>query len=61
MDNAQLLTADDVARRLQVKPETVKGWARDGAIPAVRLSPKVVRFDFGAVVDALKARQAEAR
>ena len=32
------LTADEIAKRLKVKPETVKVWAREGRIPTLRLS-----------------------
>ena len=34
---APLLTADDVAERLQVRPATIRTWARRGVLPAVRL------------------------
>ena len=50
---ADLLTADELAKRLKVQPSTVRRWHRDGKIPSVRLTPKVVRFDLGAVLDAL--------
>ena len=51
------LTADEIAKRLKVKPETVKVWAREGRIPTLRLSHKVLRFDLVAVVEALKKNQ----
>lgn len=50
---SELLTATELAERLKVRPETVKVWAREGRIPAVRLSPKVLRFDPVAVLAAL--------
>jgi excisionase family DNA binding protein len=40
----QLLTAEQVAKRLQVKPSWVYRAAREGTIPAVRLG-RWVRFD----------------
>lgn len=48
-----LMTAGELAERLRVTPETVRSWARCGRIPAVRLSPKVIRFDLHAVLTAL--------
>ena len=50
-----LLTADEVADRLRVKPDTVVVWARQGRIPAHRLSRKVIRFRLQEVVEALDA------
>ncbi len=52
----KLLTADEVAEELHLRPDTVRGWARRGLIPKVKLSPKVIRFDFSAVVEAMRAR-----
>ena len=53
----ELLTAEELADRLRVRPETVRTWARRGTIPAVRLSPKVIRFDLQAVVEAMTSRR----
>ena len=55
----ELLTAEEVAQRLRIQPETVRTWARQGLIPAIRLSPKVVRYDLAAVVNAMTTRQEE--
>ena len=41
-----LLTAEQLAERLGVKPRTVKEWLRAGLIPAARLTPKVIRYDL---------------
>jgi excisionase family DNA binding protein len=57
MSTDQLLTAEQLADRLSVKPGTVSQWRRAGKIPAIRLSPKVVRFNLQAVVDALAERE----
>ena len=56
MEN-DLLTAEELAERLGVKPRTVKGWLQTGLIPATRLTRKVIRYDLEQVVDALKRRQ----
>lgn len=49
-----LLTADELAKHLKVQPSTVRRWQREGRIPAVRVTAKVVRFDYAAVVDAIR-------
>ena len=49
-----LLTADELAERLAVRPGTIRQWARAGKIPEVTISPKVRRFDWPAVVEALE-------
>ena len=49
----ELLTAEEVADRLKVRPATVKAWGQKGLIPVIRLTPKVVRYDLDAVVAAL--------
>ena len=55
----ELLTPDDVAGRLKVSRSTVQEWARTGKIPEIKISPKIRRFDFDAVVTALKGEEAE--
>lgn len=50
----ELLTADELATRLRVRPGTIRAWARRGLIPSVLISPKVRRFDVCAVIDAIK-------
>lgn len=57
----ELLTAEELATRLRVRPGTIRVWARRGRIPSVRLSPKVVRFDFGAVIMAAGATGGRSR
>lgn len=51
----RLSTAADIASSLGVHPETVLQWARQGRIPRLRVSGKVVRFDPVAVLAALEA------
>jgi predicted site-specific integrase-resolvase len=52
--DTELLTANQLAERLHIRPRTVQAWARMGRIPTVKLSPKVVRFDWQTVVTALR-------
>jgi predicted site-specific integrase-resolvase len=56
MATRELLTAEEVAGRLRIRPETLKAWARRGRIPRIRISPKVVRFDLDAVIESLRSR-----
>jgi excisionase family DNA binding protein len=44
-----LLTAEEVAERLAVRPNTVLRWATAGKIPAVRLGARTIRFEWDAV------------
>lgn len=52
---SELLTAQELAKRLRVSPETVRAWARRGHIPTLRLSRKALRYNLEAVLAALSA------
>jgi excisionase family DNA binding protein len=54
MIDSHLLTVDQLAERLHIRPRTAQAWARQGRIPTLKLSPKVVRFDWIAVLAALR-------
>lgn len=56
MDEREVLTAEELAERLRVRPGTVREWARRGVIPRLALSPKVIRFELDAVLAALAKR-----
>jgi excisionase family DNA binding protein len=56
MVEMELLTVCQLAERLHVRPRTVQLWARRGRIPAVRVSAKIIRFDWQAVVSTLRHR-----
>lgn len=49
-----LVTAEDIGDRVRVKATTVKRWAREGRIPSLRLTGRVLRFDPVAVEEALR-------
>ena len=51
-----ILTARELARWLKLSPDTVKQMARNGRIPSIRISPKVIRFELAAVKAALKTQ-----
>jgi excisionase family DNA binding protein len=59
MDARELLTADEVAKRLRLQPCTIQKWARCGRIPAIHLTSKVVRFDMAAVIAAIRNKLPE--
>ena len=65
MDEQELLTVDQLAERLHVGPRTVQLWARRKRIPSIKISAKVVRFAWTAVMTALHDlegnREAESR
>ena len=54
MPDETVMTAAELAERLQVKPETILGWHRTGRIPARRLTRKVLRFNLDDVMAALE-------
>jgi excisionase family DNA binding protein len=49
----EFLTARQLASVLQVSESTVRRLAREGRIPAVRLTPRLIRFNLRAVYKAL--------
>ena len=53
----ELLTTDQLAERLNVKPRTIQGWGRTGRIPSVRISHKVIRYDWQKVFEALRSME----
>jgi predicted site-specific integrase-resolvase len=60
-DSEKLEPARLIGSRLGVEPRTVNLWARRGWIPAVRITAKVVRFEWQAVLAALRERGAAGR
>jgi excisionase family DNA binding protein len=49
----EFLTARQLATVLQVSESTVRRLAREGRIPSVRLTPRLIRFNLKAVYRAL--------
>jgi predicted site-specific integrase-resolvase len=57
MEDRELVTAEELAARLRLRPSTIRRWARIGAIPALHLSPKAVRFSPEEVIAAIRTRE----
>jgi excisionase family DNA binding protein len=55
-DMGDILTTEGLARRLQVRPDTIRRWVHRGLVPVLRVSPKVMRFDLAEVMRALQER-----
>jgi predicted site-specific integrase-resolvase len=53
---SDFVTAEEIARKLRLRPHTIQEWTRDGLIPAVRLNQRVVRYDPVAVEAAIRER-----
>lgn len=49
-----LLTADELSRRLRVATETIHDWTKRGLIPCYRATRSVVRYDLDEVLAALR-------
>ena len=56
----RLLTIDDLAEWLQVKPRTIYQWVHEGYIPVIKLGA-LVRFDRASILEWVKKREAPGR
>lgn len=56
----RLLTVDEVAAWLQVKPRTIYQWVHEGYIPVIKLG-SLVRFDQASVFAWVKKRETPGR
>ncbi len=56
----RLLTVDDLAEWLQVKPRTIYQWVHEGYIPVIKLGA-LVRFDRASILAWVKKREAPRR
>ena len=57
----EFLTARQLAEVLQVSESTVRRLAREGRIPCVRLTPRLLRFNLKAVYRALDGSDTHSR
>ena len=49
-----MLTAEELAERLGLEPETIRRWAVSGLIPSYRCGKRVVRFDYDEVKQVMR-------
>ncbi|MBL9030858.1 MAG: helix-turn-helix domain-containing protein [Phycisphaerae bacterium] len=49
-----LVTTRELAAVLGVTADTIRGWARSGRIPCLRVGQKTLRFDREAVLAAIR-------
>ena len=56
----RLLTVDEVAGRLQVKPRTVYQWVHERYIPSIKLG-SLIRFDQTSITTWVKKRETVGR
>ena len=52
-DDTHLLTVEDVSKRLQIKPDTIRRWIRSGKLPAIELGGRL-RIDPNDLQEFLK-------
>jgi excisionase family DNA binding protein len=57
----EFLTARQLAAILQVSESTVRRLARQGRIPSIRLTPRIIRFHLQTVRDALDGKSRSRR
>jgi len=50
----KIVTAGELAEQLSLTPKPIRDWARQGKIPSLRISPKVIRFNPDEVLLALE-------
>jgi hypothetical protein len=50
-----LLTINELAARLRMHPTTVRGLWRRRVFPGIVIGRRTLRFEYGAVLDALRA------
>ena len=50
----EIVTVTQLAKRLQLKPETIRIWARKGLIPSLHPTPKTLRFEMDSVLTSME-------
>jgi excisionase family DNA binding protein len=50
----QLITIGELAERLRIHPDTLRGLYKRGRIPGIKLGYRTLRFDYTAVLEALR-------
>jgi len=57
----ELVDAGTVGDAIGVRAATIRQWAREGRIPALQLSARIMRFDLAEVLATLKRETAIGR
>ena len=52
--SGELLTLDELATRLKMHPVTARGLWRRRTFPGLKIGHRTLRFEYGAVLDALR-------
>lgn len=50
----QLITIGELAERLRIHPDTLRGLYRRGKIPGIKIGYRTLRFDYASVLEALR-------
>lgn len=51
---SDLLAAGETAAHLRLKAATIRLWTREGLVPAIKITGKVIRYDLDQVMEALR-------
>lgn len=54
MNEQNLINSVELAKRLDVAPDTINRWRRDGVIPSILINEKTIRYDVDDVINSLK-------
>ncbi len=54
MNERELLTKEQLGRLIGVRPGTIGRWSREGKIPRIVISRKIIRYDASAVIAAIR-------
>src|SRR5688572_11625038 len=54
-----LLTVEDAAQLLAVRPSTIYEWVRSGRMPHLRLGPRAIRFTRPMLAEWVESRRAD--
>ena len=53
-NNEAMLTLNELAERLKIHPQTIRGLYRRKVIPGLKIGHRTLRFNYAAVIDALQ-------
>jgi excisionase family DNA binding protein len=59
-DVRPIVTPQQMAEELGIRPSTLKSWAKDGLIPSIKPTRRTLRFNRERVLAALQGQSEEA-